>query len=78
MTSHGLWTLCDGPETPTQWKSGCVRHYGLRTNQPTHQGLQLPEMLRLLTHVKITSLKTITNGAEGPRPPSHHKLVILN
>ena len=78
MTSHGLWTLCDGPETLTQWKSGCVRHYGLRTNQLTHQGLQLPDMLRLLTHVKITSLKTITNGAEGPRPPSHHKLVILN
>ena len=25
MTSHGPQTPCDAPETPTQWKYGCVR-----------------------------------------------------
>ena len=30
MASHGLPTLCDGPEKPTQWKSESV------TAQPTY------------------------------------------
>ena len=29
MTSHGPRILCDGPEAPTQWKSGSVTDYGM-------------------------------------------------
>ena len=36
ITSCGPWTLCDGPETPTQWKSESVS--AGRINQLTGVG----------------------------------------
>ena len=46
ITSHDLWTLCNGPETPTEWKSESVTYWP--TNLPTYW----PE---LRMHLKLWS-----------------------
>ena len=54
MTSRGPWTLCDGPQTLTHWKSVSV------TYQPTDQSTDLPTYLlgqvqEMLEHLRIAS-----------------------